>query len=486
MASLDQFVGKAGGSSLDSFVGSSPQPTNQPAHSDSIWQSLAKTPVGQAVSQAGQQVNQAFTNPNVNPVSQGFDASVAAAGAVPNVVASAIPGGKQALDTVGKVGGGVVDWLGNLIGGTKQAQDFVTKFPQAADALHKTASVGQGLGTISGTILGAQGVASLGDTAVNTVKNASQTAKGASYYADSLKPETTPAPARLDPEAMKIQDLIAPKTNLANNRIALKEGRILPGQEPGFLRDGTPDQILPSDKQIQASGTILKKIPGAADMTQPELHGALGQQVEKLSNTLKPEMQKVPITDDVLGKIQDSWNELKSKQLEDPYASTGANIDKLQSQFETKFLKPIVDKRFSTELNTNLGVPDAGPNMNDLWDTAKAYDNSVPQNVKNANVSSSDALNTQKSIWLQNRSILRNAINDSATGLGKTSQSAFSDMTDMFNAQKGIESSFKLAKEGAASGVKKLLDTPAGKVGKVVVGGGGVVEAGKKLLTGHF
>lgn len=124
--------------------------------------------------------------------------------------------------------------------------------------------------------------------------------------------------------------------------------------------------------------------------------------------------------------------------------------------------------------------------MDDLWERAKAYDQSVPSNVKNANSLSTDVLQTQKSIWLQNRAVLRGAINDVATGLGETSQKAFADMHDMYNAQKGIQSSYKIPKEGTPSQVKEFMNKPAVRAVKTVAKVGLGLEGARRLLTGEF
>ena len=122
--------------------------------------------------------------------------------------------------------------------------------------------------------------------------------------------------------------------------------------------------------------------------------------------------------------------------------------------------------------------------MNDLWENAKAYDASIKSNVKSATSQSGEGLQMQKEIWLQNRAILRNAINDGTNGMGTTSSKAFSDMHDMYEGQNGILSKATVEKTGEPSGLSKAYNSKAGKVirnvakvgvaGKVLAGGLGL------------
>ncbi len=244
----------------------------------------------------------------------------------------------------------------------------------------------------------------------------------------------------VSPETDAIAEKIAPKVNAKETRLALAQGRIIPGQDPGLLSDGTPDQVIPSEQINRAAATIGKQIPGAKDLSLPELYGKLDGKISEISTNLRPQMDATPIRDSTVEQITKDWEALKAKQASDPYLPTNVNIEKLQASFENDILK--------ASKSDNLG---------DLWDSRIKYDNSVPPSVKNATSLSSDSLQAQKSLWLQNRAVLNAAINDAQTGLGKVSQQAFSDMTDMYNAQKGIQSSYKVSAEGAPSRASQLI-----------------------------
>ena len=270
------------------------------------------------------------------------------------------------------------------------------------------------------------------------------------------------------PDVMKIQQVISPKLTPTETKLALDQGRIIPGQDATLLKDGTPDQVIPSNQTARASETIANQIPGAGNMKAPELYSALDTKISSLSKVLRPQMESAPITPTTIEKITNDWNALKAKQASDPYMPTNINLEKLQNSFEKDILQGY-----------------KSDNVADLWDSRIKYDNSVPASVKNATSLSSEVLQSQKSMWLQNRGILNDAINDGVTGLGKTSQKAFSDMSDMYNAQKGIQSSYKPSvKEGAPSKLKQLIKDNPKKSVAIGLGATALTGIPQKLIGG--
>lgn len=312
----------------------------------------------------------------------------------------------------------------------------------------------------------------------NAVPKVAQTfADTASQVKDFMKTSPEVKAAKLNAEHTttmgdeigKISDTIAPKLNAKETKLALSEGRIAPGEDPTLLRDGTPDTVLPSTRQARASFTVHQNIPGAADMAAPELYTALGGKIKELSTGLRPAMDATPITDATITKITNDWQALKAQQLSDPYTPATANLEKLQTNFEQNFLQK-----------------SGSDNFGDLWDTRIKYDNSVPTSVKNAHSFSSETLQAQKSIWLQNREILNSAINDAITGMGDVSQKTFGEMNDLYNAQKGIESSYKVPKTGEPSQIKQFTKdhpvmTGMVKAGAKAVGLGAGIHLGEGI-----
>lgn len=266
-----------------------------------------------------------------------------------------------------------------------------------------------------------------------------------------------------------LTDRISPKPTITEVRLAQDQGRIIPGKKGGIFTSGTADQIIPTDKVAQAAETVNKYIPNHTDLTNPELSTALKSKVGDIATELKPQMEKVLIDPETVRKINTDLKNVQTKQIKlGDTPDSKAIIKKMQSDFQ----------------ETIKGTK--GKNMNDLWETAKAYDDSIPSNVKNAHVNSPESLQLKKQLWLQNRTIIKDAINDTSFGLGKTSKQAFSDMSDMYEAQKGLRSRAKL-NTPEPSKVSKIVNSKGFKTAKTAVtllGGGYALDKISKTTTG--
>lgn len=461
------------------------QPAAPQQSSNPIWDLLSapanylKGAMNDQAASGANDINQGITTiqnpsgtPGQNPILGGIQAAGQVGTGVAKVASSAFAG---LFNPIGQAANAGVDKIAQV---TKSGQYGNQAFQQAdqqfanSPAGIKTAGVLQSAsdyGNIAGTILGADQVVKAAPQAFTDT---------ASQVKDFMKTSPEVKAAKLNAEHTttmgdeigRISDMIAPKVNAAETKLALAEGRIAPGEDPTLLRDGTPDQVLPSTKQAQASFTIHQNILNADKMSTPELYTALGKNISQTAKALRPVMDSTPISEATVTKLVTDYSALKAKQLADPYTPTTANLEKLQANFEQNFL----DK-------TSLD------NMGNLWDTRIKYDNSVPSSVKNAHSNSSETLQAQKSIWLQNREILNSAINDSASGLGGTSEKAFSNMSDMYNAQRGIQSSYRVPKTGEPSIAKQFTKdhpvvTGVIKAGAKAVGLGAGVHLGEGLV----
>lgn len=262
------------------------------------------------------------------------------------------------------------------------------------------------------------------------------------------------------PGGVKINEMISPKPTPKQAQIAQLEGRLYQGKSPSLFREGTSDKIATSNKTFNATQTILDKIPNASKMSPAELYTAVDNNITTIAENLKPQMQAVPIKPETIEKINTDWESLKKNQIEDAPATEEPNVMKRQGKFEA-FLKK----------------SESG-NINDLWETRKAYDNSIPDGVKKANSFSSESLQLQKDEWLQNRTVLNNAINDNVSGMGATSQKAFSDMSNLYEAKTNLTAKTKV-NEAALSKVNQFLkDNPTTAK---ILGGATIYEILKHL-----
>ncbi len=503
-------------------------------------------------------------------IRRGTSAVATAFGTPLKVASEALPEPvRQGLGAVGSAAGGIVNWLGEKLGSTQLAQDFVTKHPDAAKSLEEAAGTAANLGSISGNILAADAAAKglqkttdlfssakeakpltdyvdrIRDTHVNMAKdpevNASMgdmTKNITSVKQDILDnfsprgfdadPKVVDALSKLDPskfssvedfadaakdtinqtvkspvgkavssvtdkfkstpnpeeEISSIQDTISPKLNAKEVKTAISEGRVTRGEE-SKLFGKQPDVIAPSEDVTRAAQTIHENIPGAADMNDAQLHSALQDHISDTAESLRGDMQNVPVKPNVTGKVIDTWKDIKAAQVEEPEFDAFAGSAKSQAKFESYLKKLNWD---ITDESGSFKTP-TPKTLDDIWQTRIDYDNSIPSNVKSATDLSAPQLQWQKSMWLQNRSILNDAIHDTASVLGDTSRDAFSKMSDMYSASNNILSKAKIDLTGAAGGSKvggflKSHPTAAKVLKYGAVAGGtaaGIPIAGKLL-----
>lgn len=219
----------------------------------------------------------------------------------------------------------------------------------------------------------------------------------------------------------KITEMISPKPTVTQAKLAQSQGRLVEGKAPTFFKSGTEGSILPTQKTLNASELIVKRIPNASKLSSTELYKAVDTEITTTARTLKPQMQATPIKSETVQKINDNWENLKRTQLELADASQEANVLKIQQQFEARLMKS------------------GSKSYDDLWETRKAYDDSIPENVKRANQISDESLQNKKEIWLQNRQVLNTAMDDVAGP-------AFKDMSDLYEARTGLLSKAKVDK----------------------------------------
>lgn len=272
------------------------------------------------------------------------------------------------------------------------------------------------------------------------------------------------------PEDQKIQQIIAPKLDKKETQAAYDEGRVITGKKDLFGKKA-PDVVLPSKDTIRATATIQKNIPGASKMNDVQLYSALDKKTDDMAKSLQGDMKKVEVKMSTLSDIRDSWATLKSSQLkDDEFADFKAGNTQFQKNFETR-LNAL--NRDITDSSGKFKTP-SKQTFDNLWDARKSFDDSVPDRVKNATDASPANLQYRKKMWLDDRAVLNNAINDTESGLGATSKKAFSEMSDMYEAKNNIIQNAKIDVKGDKAGAvgKYLGNHPVQKhIIKATVGG---------------
>lgn len=443
----------------------------------------------------GSNVASIISNPNEgNAVSRGLKVAGQAFGGVADVVT-------EGLKSFGSLFGGGKPPTPEQVAQQKKNEAIITRkeLPGPVESLantdlfkgavkgdtrklENTLGAAEGAGTVASVIAGTDVVPETGITKVSEVPGAVKNTVS-DFISDTKKLDTKIGDIRgnvsADKDTLALQEKIAPKPTVKQARLAERQGRLVKGKNETIFNKSTADTILPSDKEISAVKTIQKNIPGAAKMDEPTLYTALEKKTGEIAENLKPEMQKTPIKPETIDKINSDLKTLQKKQLENAdvvYKSNGTtapdpNVLKRQQRFES-FLKE-----------------SGSENMDDIWNTRKNYDASVPDNVKKANINSPESLQAQRQEWLDNRSILNDAINDTKNGLGETSETAFDEMSDMYAARENILSKAKVNTTIKPSKLNQFFGSGKGKITKKLIGGaltgigvGGGYEVGKKIL----
>lgn len=311
---------------------------------------------------------------------------------------------------LGKPIGQAVDYAANKLNDLSEylgipLSTLVTKYPGIEQDVSNAITIG-------GAVAGGAKLPEIGAAA----KGAVDAGAGLLSKAKAAKVAKTAAG-----ETSKITEMISPKPTVKEAKLAQTQGRLVEGKKPTMFKAGTEDTITPSKKTIDATQTIQKNIPDAAKMSEPELYKAVDKHISDTATKLRPQMEATPIHPDTISKINDDWTSLKKSQIEDAPATEEANVIKRQNKFESLL------KKSGNESHA------------DLWDTRIKYDDSIPEGVKKANSMSPESLQIQKEEWLQNRSILNDAIDSSA-------KPEFKAMSDMYEAKNGILSKTKIKK----------------------------------------
>lgn len=259
----------------------------------------------------------------------------------------------------------------------------------------------------------------------------------------------------------KVGEMITPKATPKEAKLAMDQGRLVKGDKPTMFKAGTEDKILPTAKQQSATKTIIEKIPNADKMSPTELYTAVDNNISQTAQRLKPIMEATPIKPETLDKLNTDWSTLKKEQLANAPATEEANVAKRQNQFE-EFLKK-----------------SGSDNQNDLWETRKSYDDSIKPNVKKANEMSPESLQMQKQEWLDNRAVLNSAIHDTSSTMGKMSQKAFSDMSNLYEAKSNLLTKAKVETKIQPSKINQFIQRHPVVSG--AIGGGTIYGAAKKV-----
>lgn len=243
----------------------------------------------------------------------------------------------------------------------------------------------------------------------------------------------------------KIESKIAPKVTSKEVSRALAEGRVVRTQNKLFKVLGVPDKIQAEKSVKEAAQVIKDRIPNATRLSDQEIATVSKKQIANISKELEPKLKMLKIDDTPKENILNSWADIKTKQINENVLLSDNELSKAQAQFE-RALERVIES----------------DNADDIWKSIQKYDDMVGDNIKQAvpKKSSEKALEL-KSMWLDNRRILRNSLDDISVIIGDdTVKKSFKDMTSLYTAYNNIVANAKFSKGNNL--LKKILLGTAG------------------------
>lgn len=243
---------------------------------------------------------------------------------------------------------------------------------------------------------------------------------------------------------------------------AFKEGRVVVGDKSTLMGDKA-DFILPSVKEVKVAQTV-EDIFGK-DFSKLDIstaHTKMGDEIVNIAVKLQPELAKIKAGKDAVKTLSSKLDDLVQIQNADALASSSAYkgiLDKSQSNF-----KEIVDSLVKKSNDNTLTV-------DDIWMARKNYDKLIKDRVKTATDSSDPSYIIQKDVWLENRSLLNELIEEEAKNLSGDVQKAFSDMNSLYNGQAILETNFKYQAKDKPGVIGKMLGGVVTKKGAAIAGG---------------
>lgn len=257
----------------------------------------------------------------------------------------------------------------------------------------------------------------------------------------------------------RVVEKLQPKMTAQETRRAIDEGRVRQGRS-NPLTGKAKDVVIPEEKVRRASNVVVKDIPDAGRLNSFELADQMKKLIGKKADELKPQMQQVSFTDEGREYITREWDELKALQQNSDIWDDAASSN---LKFQDKFQK-FVDEAIEAD------------NLDDLWDIRKRYDASITNSVKKANPNSAVSTQLKNEMWLQNRSVLNDIIEDSAQGLGGTAKNSFDDMSSLYTGRNNIITRERIDLKGTEG-----LLNPRSAIKYLITGGLGTVFGAQVL-----
>jgi hypothetical protein len=358
-----------------------------------------------------------------------------------------------AVRTLGDTIGGATDIIGaaiepavtpiiEKIGETALGKSAFEKLGEGSQSYEKWKAESSAHERIGKSIESVVNIADLfGAVAVkSTAKNvATQSIKRVASLADTFEDTALKQAQKraIERSARAIEQRVAPELTKKELRIAFEQGRT---QKVGKIKSmlGKGDIVTPEARVQSAARTLAERIPNVEKLSDQEIAEAAKKQISQIAKELEPELKNIKLDEALKNDMVDAYLEIKDVQLKNPIPSA-SQVKKLQNSFE----------------NTLLDLSES-TNADDLWKAVQRFDESVPNSIKSATSQSSEVAQELKNMWLEQRRILRNALDETTVLSGTDVAPRFKAMTDMYTARENIINAARFNK-GDSDFAKKVF-----------------------------
>jgi len=228
----------------------------------------------------------------------------------------------------------------------------------------------------------------------------------------------------------------------------ITEERLTPAVRERLAREGklefkqsilTGDEIrvIPSNESLRLQSTVARVVPDIDVENVAKATTQIKAGIKNISEEFAEDLSQITVDKTKLAPIKESIENVRTLAKESPdFIAIGeSGVNKVQNQF-----MKIIDDLDAKE--------DA--NLNDLWDARKNYDSKIPKAVKEANSNSNPINQEKQKLWLENRSMINDLMEEEAKRVAADAPDvaqAFTDLKDLINARDKIASRARDLKE---------------------------------------
>jgi hypothetical protein len=374
------------------------------------------------------------------PVRRLFQTLGQSAGLLGDVVGETVLGGVKALtpEAIQKPVGEAVTAGAEAVVESEPIQRMVQNYQNLPPEVQKDIDAALGFGNLALELTGLGVAGKVSKAGVKATQKAVKTG------ITKTKPLVAKGVARgkelVGKKPTDLAETISPKITAKETRNIVRQGRVTQPKS-SIIFGKRADVVSPTERMQKTASLIEKKIPKASTLDQYVLANKIGTLTTRTARRLKPELKGIQVTPEQTTRILDSWEKIKLQQAQSPEFVAFAGAKKAQSNFET-FLQQVKARVRST------GGQIRRKDLNDLWEIRKSYDKSISESVKRATSQSAPSTQLQHDMWLQNREILNEIVEEMSENLPTTARGAFEEMNLFYEARGNLINKAKIDVKG--------------------------------------